>query len=197
VDIPQGSVPGLLLYLLYTADLPTSPESTTITFSQWSSHCFTQIKSNLLAMQNWFKKWRMKANRSHSLHKEKRPIPPCPRKQCATPPRISCQVSWATPWRETYLAQTHFHKTATTKNHPHQNVLVTQMQVKTLQATNFSYIKHYSNQSGLYEIQLWSTASTSNRNSRTFPIKSFAPDSEHILVRADYGYPKGSPNTNS
>jgi hypothetical protein len=31
-----------------------------------------------------------------------------------------------------------------------------------LQATSFSYIKKYSNQSGLNGIQLWDTASTSN-----------------------------------
>jgi hypothetical protein len=54
-------------------------------------------------------------------------------------------------------------KTETTRNHPHQNVLVTRTKVKnSLHATNFSYIKQYSNQSGLNGIQLWETASTSN-----------------------------------
>jgi hypothetical protein len=32
---------------------------------------------------------------------------------------------------------------------------------------------------------------------RTFPIESLAHDSGRTLVRAEYGYPKGSPNTNS
>jgi hypothetical protein len=36
-----------------------------------------------------------------------------------------------------------------------------------------------------------------NRNSRTFPIESLALDSGRTLVCAEYGYPKGSPNTNS
>jgi hypothetical protein len=40
----------------------------------------------------------------------------------------------------TYLAQTHFSKTETSRNHPHQNVLVTQMQVKTLHKQQTSHI---------------------------------------------------------
>jgi hypothetical protein len=34
------------------------------------------------------------------------------------------------------------------------------------------------------------------RNPRTFPVYGFAHDCRRTLVRAEYGYPKGSPNTN-
>jgi hypothetical protein len=46
------------------------------------------------------------------------------------------------------------------------------------QATNLSYIKQYSNQSGLMEY-------------------NSAHDSGRTLVCAEHGYPKGSPNANS
>jgi hypothetical protein len=49
-----------------------------------------------------------------------------------------------------------------------------------------------------YGKQLWGTASISkHRNSRTFQIESLAHDSGRTMVCAEYGYPKGSPNTNS
>jgi hypothetical protein len=47
-----------------------------------------------------------------------------------------------------------------------------------------------------YGIELWGTASTSNIEILE-PIESFAHGSERTVVRAEYGYPKGSPYTNS
>jgi hypothetical protein len=65
-----------LLYPLYTAGLPTSPESTTATFADNTSvvaiHSNSVIASQKLQTgllaQNWFKKWIMKAMESKSIH---------------------------------------------------------------------------------------------------------------------------------
>jgi hypothetical protein len=58
------------------------------------------------------------------------------------------------------MAKTNFRKTETTRNHRHQNVLVTQTQVKSLHKL-FIY-KTILNPIWTYGIQLWGTASISN-----------------------------------
>jgi hypothetical protein len=113
--VPQGSVLGPLLYL--PCYLPTSPESTTSTYAydtkvlamdSDSAIGSEKLQTNLLAIQKWFRKWRIKANGSKSIHAtfttRRETCPPGPYKQCATLPRRRCQVSRATPWQETYLS---------------------------------------------------------------------------------------------
>jgi hypothetical protein len=66
-----------LLYLIYTADLPTSPGTLTATFADDTSILTTDsdpvvasqlLQAELIAIQNWLKTWRMKANETKSTH---------------------------------------------------------------------------------------------------------------------------------
>jgi hypothetical protein len=141
------------LCLLYTADLPTSPKSTTATFAD-DTEVVTmdsdpaigsqKLQTNLLTIQNWFKKWRMKANESKLIH-----ITFAIQREMCPPVHIN---SVQLPQEDIKYLGLHLDRRLTWHKHifakrkqlgmtPHKNVLVSWMQVKTLQATNFLYIK--------------------------------------------------------
>jgi hypothetical protein len=92
----------------------------------------------------------MKANLPTSSYKQR------------IPSSRRCEVSQVASQQETYLMQTHIHKTEATGNDAYQNTMATWMEVILSTSDKILIYEAILKPTWTYGIQFWGTASTSN-----------------------------------
>jgi hypothetical protein len=115
--------------------------------------------------------------------------------KCPTPSNRRGQVSRDASRQKTHLAQTHLHQTETTRYFPHQNVLVTRTQIKTLYKQQTPHLQTYTQTNlGLRNTTLGNRIHVQHRNTRTLPVEGSAHYNGRTMVCAEYCNTEGSPN---
>jgi hypothetical protein len=127
----------------------------------------------------------------HTSHSP-RNVSPGSHQQCATPTNRRGQVSR----RRLTLHKHIFHQTETTMYFPHQNVLVTRTQIKTLYKQQTPHLQNILKPIWAYGMQLWGTASTSNMEilerfqSKALRMITYAPSYvPNTVIRKNFQIP--------
>jgi hypothetical protein len=159
----------------------------------------TNCKTNILAIQNWFKKWRKKSNISKPVH-----VTFIIRSETCPLVHINVHLyAEDIKYRGLHLDRRLAY---------HKHIFAKRKQVGPPSAKCTGYAKASQNIPQAVTSHTWNNTQTNldlrnatlgygfhfqHINSRTFPIERFEHDSGRTLVYTKYGYPKRSPNTTS
>jgi hypothetical protein len=196
--------------LLIRQFFSSSPETTSVTFADDTAVLATDndpvmasniLQTNLLAIQSWLAKWRMKANGSKSTH-----ITFSTRRGTCLPVHVNNihlprteEIKYVGLYLDRRLT---WHKHIFTKRKQpgiafNKNALVTRTQIKTLYKQQIPHLQNYTQTNlGLRNTTLGNLIHVQHRNTRTLPVEGSEHDNGRIMVCVEYGNTEGSPNPN-